>query len=203
LGILQRCYLLPQWLHSATAAMVSHAVHSEKMLHEDAVLVSPTISPSTTGSYSTRSADSPTILKEDLSYRELEITESAPRQPQEQPHRSSWSRAVWSLRSLAEATGLSPCHRATIKVRPDRSWNPSFIRLGPLSGLVALCVALSSLLASLGILVGSNGAPLSSWTAPPSTYLAICTAVANLAMRYACIQGVVIAWWYRASKGST
>src|ERR1700753_1421525 len=29
------------------------------------------------------------------------------------------------------------------------------------------------------------------------------TAIANLSMRYACIQGVVIAWWSRACRGST
>lgn len=36
-----------------------------------------------------------------------------------------------------------------------------------------------------------------------STYLAIFTAIANLSMRYAAIQGVVIAWWVKATKGSS
>lgn len=49
----------------------------------------------------------------------------------------------------------------------------------------------------------SHRAPVANWNAPASTYLAICTAIANLAMRYACIQGVVIAWWYRASRNSS
>jgi hypothetical protein len=35
----------------------------------------------------------------------------------------------------------------------------------------AMVVALGSTVASLGILVGSNGAAVSSWSAPPSTYL--------------------------------
>lgn len=80
-----------------------------------------------------------------------------------------------------------------------------------------------SLIASLGILIGSNGRAVDSWTIPPSTfvttfpsfwcttlltvpsfsYLAIFTALANLSVRYAAIQGVVIAWWLRAMNGST
>ena len=66
---------------------------------------------------------------------------------------------------------------------------------------LAMVLAIASIFASLGILAGSNNAPVKSWSATPSTYLAICTAIANLAMRYACIQGVVIAWWHRACRG--
>ena len=41
------------------------------------------------------------------------------------------------------------------------------------------------------------------WTLEPSAYLAICTAIANQAMRYAAFQGVMIAWWSKALRGST
>jgi hypothetical protein len=58
-----------------------------------------------------------------------------------------------------------------------------------------MLLAFGSIIVSLGILVGSDGAAVSSWTAPPSTFIAIFTAIANLLMRYACIQGVVIAWY--------
>ena len=83
-----------------------------------------------------------------------------------------------------------------------RPWNTTLIRFGPLSGISCMLLAIASVFASLGILAGSNGAPVARWAAQRSTYLAICTAIANLAMRYACIQGVVIAWWVRASNGS-
>lgn len=66
-----------------------------------------------------------------------------------------------------------------------------------------MLLAIVSIIASLGILAGSNKQPTSSWTTPPSTYLAILTAIANLSIRYAAIQGVVIAWWCRALRGST
>lgn len=87
--------------------------------------------------------------------------------------------------------------------RPGRPWRTAFIRWGPLSGILGMFLALVGMVASLGILAGSDGVPVTSWTAPPSTYLAICTALANVSMRYAAIHGVVIAWWSRASKGST
>lgn len=85
----------------------------------------------------------------------------------------------------------------------DKSWRPALIRLGPLLGIFAIFISNASLVTSLGILAGSNHAAVSHWAVPPSTYLAICTAISNVAMRYACIQGVIIAWWYRAYRGST
>ncbi|KAK3050521.1 hypothetical protein LTR09_008160 [Extremus antarcticus] len=66
-----------------------------------------------------------------------------------------------------------------------------------------MALAASSIAASLGILVAFDGAPVDTWSGEPSIYLAICTAIANLLMRYACIQGVVTCWWLRAPKGST
>ena len=84
-----------------------------------------------------------------------------------------------------------------------RPWKLTLIRFGPLSGLCCLCLAIASIIAALGILVGSRNAPVNSWTVEPSAYLAVCTAVANQSMRYAAFQGVAIAWWFRASHGST
>ncbi|KAK5173253.1 uncharacterized protein LTR77_001934 [Saxophila tyrrhenica] len=101
-----------------------------------------------------------------------------------------------------DQTGL-PAQRTRNSSRPlSRPWKPTLFRAGPLSGILAMLVALTSIVVSLAILVASDGAAVSSWEAQPSIYLAICTAVANLAMRYACLQGVVIAWWTRAFKGS-
>jgi hypothetical protein len=63
-----------------------------------------------------------------------------------------------------------------------------------------MLVAIGSIIAALGILAGSDRMAVTEWVAPPATYLAVFTAVSNLAIRYACIQGVVIAWWYRATR---
>lgn len=84
-----------------------------------------------------------------------------------------------------------------------RSWESAWIRFGPLTGILSLLLVSASLVAALGILVGSNGDNVDRWKVPPSTYLAIFTAIANLSVRYAATQGVVITWWRRARQGST
>ena len=67
-----------------------------------------------------------------------------------------------------------------------RPWRTTFLRFGPISGIFAMLFAIASIFASLGILAQSNKEAVASWTTPPSTYLAIFTAIANLSMRYAC-----------------
>jgi hypothetical protein len=88
-----------------------------------------------------------------------------------------------------------------LQTSSQRQWKPTLLRFGPISGIFSMVVAFSSIMVSLGVLVGSDGAAVHSWVAEPSIYLAICTAVANLSLRYACIQGVVVAWWVRALNG--
>lgn len=84
-----------------------------------------------------------------------------------------------------------------------RPWRAKFMRFAPVVGLLSMMTALLSILAAFGILAESRGDAVDSWITAPPTYLAICTAIANLAMRYACVQGVIITWWMRAIRGST
>lgn len=100
------------------------------------------------------------------------------------------------IEEYKEATSQRSC-------RYPRPWKTICTRAGPLSGVLSMLLAIASILACLGVLESSDGAAVSSWGIQPSEYLAVFTAIANLAMRYACIQGVVIAWWTRAHRGST
>lgn len=85
-----------------------------------------------------------------------------------------------------------------------RTWTTTYLRFGPLSGIFMICLSVMCLLGCLGILAGSNGRSTHDWwSVPPSTGIAIFTAVSNLCIRYAALQGVVIAWWTRAARGST
>lgn len=45
-----------------------------------------------------------------------------------------------------------------------RSWKTTFLRLGPLTGMACMMVASASIVAALGILVGSRGAAVTTWT---------------------------------------
>lgn len=69
--------------------------------------------------------------------------------------------------------------------------------------LLALTVALLSLLSSMAILLGSNGRPTSTWKYQPSVYLAIITAVTNTALALALSQALAVAWWRVASQDAT
>lgn len=69
---------------------------------------------------------------------------------------------------------------------PHSTWMTTVFRIGPLAGLFSMLTAISAMITSLGVLVGSNGRPVVNWSVPPSTYLAVLTAIANLGMRYAC-----------------
>ena len=115
--------------------------------------------------------------------------------------------------SALRKTSIASVHRilssildepvGTYRSSEPRPWRAKFMRFGPVVGLLSMMIALLSILAAFGILAGSRGDAVDSWITAPPTYLAICTAVANLAMRYACIQGVIITWWMRALRGST
>lgn len=110
------------------------------------------------------------------------------------------------VRIESKTSGFSPTALSqrltglTSRGSPERQWKTTFLRFGPLSGVISMLLAIASIVAALGILAGSNNAPVSSWITPPSTYLAAFTAVSNLSVRYAAVQGVVIAWWCRASR---
>lgn len=101
--------------------------------------------------------------------------------------------------SFAELQAIDPYGSSAKECKPrqnDRQpWKELFFRLGPLSGLACLVIAIISMLISLGILLGSRGVAVAAWTVEPSAILAVCTAVANQAMRYAAFQGVMVAWW--------
>lgn len=76
---------------------------------------------------------------------------------------------------------------------PQQPWHTSWIRLDLLSGLLSLLPAAASLFAPLAILMDADGEIVSSWKAPPSTYLAVFTAIANISIRHDVTQGVIIA----------
>ena len=105
--------------------------------------------------------------------------------------------------SIVTGDRAESLHSSSHAPKQPRPWRTTLIRFGPLSGIFCMLLAIACIFASLGILAGSDHQPVVDWSAPPSTYLAIFTAIANLSMRYAALQGVVIAWWFRAIQGST
>ena len=93
---------------------------------------------------------------------------------------------------------------SVLKPEPQaRPWETTMLRLGPLTGVACMMMAALSIWVSFAILMGSHGEPTIRWPFEPSTYIAICTAVANQSMRFAAWHGFIVAWWFRATRGST
>jgi hypothetical protein len=88
---------------------------------------------------------------------------------------------------------------------PDevKTWEPTPFHIRPLSGIVALTVAIMCIFGSLTILIVSNGQPVTNWPVSPTVYLAIVTAVANSCFALALAQARPVSWWYRASRGAS
>ena len=82
-------------------------------------------------------------------------------------------------------------------------WRPRFFQPRAFAGIGGLCITVCCVLASLAILVTSNGQPVDSWAVEPTVYLAIVAAIANSAVRLARFQAVPISWWYKTSRGGT
>lgn len=87
--------------------------------------------------------------------------------------------------------------------KEQKVWSPTWVHFGPLSGLFSLCIVARSLVAATAILIGSNDSNVDAWPTPPSTFVAIFTAIGNLGVRYALAQGVLVTWSLRAYEGST
>lgn len=108
-------------------------------------------------------------------------------------HQLRRSRAWWQRQK----------HRILSDTRETKAWSRSWSRFGPLSGIASLCLAIASLIASAAILIGSDNQMVERWPTPPSTYIAVFTALSTLSIRYALARGIIVAWWRRACHGST
>lgn len=106
-----------------------------------------------------------------------------------------------SATRMSSENGSPAFDKQPSAIESGRPWQTTFLRYGPLAGIACMLLAVASIIVSLGILLGSDGKPVSKWGATPSAILAICTAVANQALRFAAFQGFAIAWWFNASRG--
>lgn len=111
--------------------------------------------------------------------------------------------AIATARSISTEEHSSSYQSKEHSSNDQPSLRASLLQVAPLSGLVALLVAACCVLASLGILLGSDGQSIASWPIQPAVYLAIIAAVTNSALQVARTQALPIDWWYTASRGTT
>ncbi|KAK4508201.1 hypothetical protein PRZ48_001939 [Zasmidium cellare] len=82
-------------------------------------------------------------------------------------------------------------------------WRPSYKRIGPVLGLMALGFIMLAIPASALVLALSNGKPVEQWRVQPSVFISVLTGVGNKALSFASIQGAIITWWVKALRGTT
>lgn len=82
-------------------------------------------------------------------------------------------------------------------------WHPSPIRRLPWLGLSALLGTVLGIMASIAILMASNGQPTDVWSLQPKVLLAIASTITNILLHLALSEGARIAWWRCAMKDNT
>lgn len=82
-------------------------------------------------------------------------------------------------------------------------WRGTPFRRLPWLGLGALLGAVLGVIASIAILMKSNGQPTEYWTLQPTIYLAIALTVTNILLHFALAEAVSVAWWRRATQEQT
>ncbi|KAK4923562.1 hypothetical protein LTR49_009275 [Elasticomyces elasticus] len=87
--------------------------------------------------------------------------------------------------------------------RSEPVWRPSLLKIRPLLGILSLGFSIGCMFLSLAILLVSHGQPVRHWPIQPTVYLAIASAIGNTALAFSRYHAVPVAWWYRASRGST
>lgn len=123
-------------------------------------------------------------------------TDAAPVDEKKKPRFITSVRQVSRSSSWGRDLGISP-------PEDTPEWQPTLLRIAPLIGIAALLLVLCCMLASLGILIGSNGEKVADWPWSPSVYLAISSAVISRSLQFALLQAIPLAWWYKAYRGST
>jgi len=90
-------------------------------------------------------------------------------------------------------------------VDPVSKWTPGYFKRFPVVGALSLGLIAVLTCASLGVLIGSNNRSSSTWPQriAPNVVLSLLNAFSSLALAVAVSEGVAIAWWRRAMKGST
>ena len=81
-------------------------------------------------------------------------------------------------------------------------WEPGRSKL-PYRGLGALLLSVAGVVVAIIVLLVSNGADVNHWRFQPAVYVAIASAVTNITLGYALMEGVSISWWCKAIKNGT
>jgi hypothetical protein len=88
-------------------------------------------------------------------------------------------------------------------VEDREPWSPDWIVRLPWLGFAALLGSILGIAASVGVLVASNGRPITEWRIQPTVWLSVASTASNIMLHFALSEGVNVSWWQRAMRPRT
>ncbi|KAK5675810.1 hypothetical protein LTS10_011541 [Elasticomyces elasticus] len=140
-----------------------------------------------------------TSVKPQVTVLDLEAGHLAPSNSQFQKASSAETIEVKDDRSTTSTSVTSSAATGSVKNSPMHNRLRQLAQPRPITGLLALLVVFGD----LDRIEQASRRPVEKWIVQPTVYLAIATAVANSAISYAFTQAAVVAWFHRASNGTT
>lgn len=101
---------------------------------------------------------------------------------------------------MAHQHSTNPAYRS---VEDREPWSPDWIARLPWLGFAALLGSILGIAASVGILVASNGRPITDWRIQPTVWLSVASTASNIMLHFALSEGVNVSWWQRAMQPQT
>jgi hypothetical protein len=101
---------------------------------------------------------------------------------------------------MAHQRSINPAYRS---VEDREPWSPDWIARLPWLGFAALFGSILGIAASVGILVASNGRPITDWLIQPTVWLSVASTASNIMLHFALSEGVNVSWWRRAMRPRT
>ena len=88
-------------------------------------------------------------------------------------------------------------------VKSHKPWSPGWISRLPSLGVAALVGSLLCIAAASGILIASDGRPITDWRIQPTVWLAVVSTAFNVMLHYGLSEGINVSWWRRAMQPQT
>nr|KAK5436956.1 hypothetical protein LTR18_009321 [Exophiala xenobiotica] len=85
-------------------------------------------------------------------------------------------------------------------VESHAPWSPGSVARLPSLGFAALVGAVLCIAASAGILIASNGRPITDWRIQPTVWLAVVSTAFNILLHYGLSEGINVSWWRRVMQ---
>lgn len=101
---------------------------------------------------------------------------------------------------MAHQLSTNPTYRI---VQMHEAWSPGWIARLPVLGFGALIGSILCIGAASGILIASNGRPITEWRIQPTVWLSVVSTAFNIMLHFGLSEGINVSWWRGAMQPQT